>query len=174
MKKPFIVIALVMGCLAACDTSSGPSFYKVSEVWAQASELEGKVIAVRGWAGLWVESTLHDCDQSSCSCNTTQGSFSLYEQLGDGGSDLEEIFIPALSCSGDDCSMSCTPFDPTASSAFEFTGTLKALRDQGRISALRLESVDLDASKVLGGADCLCHMQESALDTGKFQVDLKQ
>jgi len=165
------MMVLAMGFLAACNSDNKREFYKVSEIWADAGALDGQTIAVRGWAGLRIKETLKDCPTPSCSCNDTSGSFSLVEEIGDGGV-TREVSIPALTCSGDDCSMTCSPFDPTAAVAFEITGVLRALSDNGRIASLKLEDIDLEKSHLLSGADCLCHMVEYPLETGKFKVDL--
>jgi len=77
------------------------------------------------------------------------------------------ISVPQLFCRGDECQMTCTPFDPTLAEAFELVGTLKVVSRDGSREELRLEDLDLEASRQLVDGEWV------SIETGSFTVTLR-
>lgn len=153
------------------------SFYTVDEVWENAQTLAGQRIAVRGWTRFVSKSVESKCFSG---CDNTC-SFDKHIQLAVIG-DQQIITTDALSChsSGccaDNCSLTCTPFDPRNISAFEIVGTVTLYRHSEQITEVRLVNVDVMASSQLAGLSNLGAKNRLPLQVGEFtfqQSSLRQ
>jgi hypothetical protein len=59
----------------------------------------------------------------------------------------------SLQCEGDDCDLTCKPFDPEAAPAFEFVGTLRVDIQPDGMQRLFLDAIDLSVSRQLVGKE---------------------
>jgi len=145
-----IVMLFLTAFSAGCAELGGMrSYLTVTEVSQRAKSLVGKQVRVRGYAYLSVMMTAVLCVPSRCDCNESLGELDLYAEQPDPAHlnrlfDLAHITIleTSLKCQGDECSMTCSPFDPGLATQFEFVGTL-----QSRDDSLILENLDLEASR---------------------------
>lgn len=133
---------------AGCSlTSEKRAYLTVPEVWADVQSLEGTQVRVRGYTFFSVMQSLVLCEPSRCDCNESLGSLILIEAAPPPDNlnkiaDMARISISSTSllCGGDECSMNCSPFDPTASREFELVGSLKVEYDNPILTDLDLQA----------------------------------
>ncbi len=147
-------------------------YLTVSEALQHAESLDGKQVRVRGYGFFIINTTLLICPPGRCDCNQTSGVLVLleeelypedYHRL----DDLASIYISesSLKCQGNDCSVDCTPFDPSTAKEFEFEGVLK-IDHTSDPNRLILQNLDLEASRQLIGDEWI------PIETGRFTVEL--
>ena len=128
--------------------------YSVGEVWKYARVLNGARICVKGKAVTEVFQSLQLCDPPTCDCNESSGSLTLVSEEGIVRNPrvaiVDTITIYSPICSGNECTITCTPLNPFAADYFQFVGRLsiRYLSD-GRMAYLELKDVDLSASHQL-------------------------
>jgi hypothetical protein len=171
-----LVALLLMGCVArtATPTPAGivvtttpgqeTSYPTVRDVSENALSLADQQIRVRGQNWFVSSVTLVDCDPPRCDCNQSKGQLFLSEE---GRAPGEMISVPQLFCRGDECHMTCTPFDPTLAEAFELVGTLRVISQNENHKELRLEDLDLEASRQLVNGEWI------PIETGSFTINLR-
>jgi hypothetical protein len=171
-----LVALLLVGCVAltATPTPVGivvtttpgqeTSYLTVRDVSENALSLADQQIRVRGQNWFVSSVTLVDCDPPRCDCNRSEGLLFLSEE---GRTPGEMISVPQVLCRGDECQMTCTPFDPTLGEAFEIMGTLKVVFRNGSHEELRLEDLDLEASRQLVDGEWI------PIETGSFTITLR-
>ena len=144
----------------------------VYEVWLRAEELDGQLIRVQGKAQFNIMQTLMLCCPPRCDCNETGGWLELVSEnptrVNIDCSIVDSIKIETPSCLGDECSLTCTPFNPDRVEAFEFTGTLRIDYLRGHPCNLQLVNVDLSASQQFVNGVW------EPIPTGTFTVPLAQ
>jgi hypothetical protein len=126
--------------------------FTVGETWKFARLLNGSRICVTGKAETDVYQSMVLCDPPRCDCNVSSGTLTLVSEEGIVRNprvatvDMVTIFSPI--CSGDECTITCTPINPFASNRYRFVGRL-AIRflSDGRLSYLELKDVDIAASR---------------------------
>jgi len=143
-----------------------PDYLTVPEVWQDAESLDGKQVRVRGYGFFEFVQSLVLCEPARCDCNESNGTLVLVEEEIQPGhynkiNDLAQIYISgkSLNCRGDECTMECSPFDPTAADEFEFVGTLRS-----KFGNLYLEDLDLMASRQRVNDNWL------PIETGKYSI----
>lgn len=122
------VLALGVGACVAAFALREPAYLTVAGAWANAEALNGRRVVVRGWASFVPWQTLATCRPPVCACNRSEGQLTLLEHRplsGGGFVSPQRIFVSGLDCRGDECSLTCTPFDPRTAPAFELVGTLR-------------------------------------------------
>jgi hypothetical protein len=121
-------LSLITGMLLITAFSAGcampgvkPDYLTVPEVWQDAESLNGKQVRVRGYGFFEFVQSLVLCEPARCDCNESNGTLVLVEEEIQPGhynkiNDLAQIYISgkSLNCRGDECTMQCSPFDPTA------------------------------------------------------------
>jgi hypothetical protein len=154
--------------LIRCEAST--EYLTVSEVWATADSLDGERIRLRGLGYRRFEPH-HPLQVGGCSLDEeivkASHIIAVQDLLDPDAPEFSEsvsIVAPDLSCEGDVCHMSCTPFEPICSQALtcaggrtdydllEFVGTLRVvdepvLLEDEHDRRLILENIDLDASR---------------------------
>jgi len=130
------------------------SCYGVGDVWKNARMLEGKRICITGKASTYVSQTLLLCDPPSCNCNQSSAGLTLVSEdkviYNDRVNIVDEVVISQLVCSGNECTMTCVPFNPFAAERFQFTGQLSiTYLSDGRMAQLKLTDLDLPVSRQL-------------------------
>jgi len=143
--------------------------FTVGEAWKYARILNGSRICVEGKAETEVYQSLVLCDPPRCDCNVSSGTLTLVSEEGIVRNprvatvDMVTIFSPI--CSGDECTVTCTPINPFASDRYRFVGRL-AIRflSDGRLSYLELKDVELLASRQLVNGEW------QAIPTGAFDM----
>ncbi len=167
--------ALALTLLAALITATalrGPEYTTVEEVLANQDRLLGRPVRVRGWAAFIPAQTVMACAGSDPCCNDAWGDLLLVADL-DSESPLDHaIYVGGVECGGDECSLTCTPFDPTSAAAFELAGTLR--EDERTLVRLSLEEIDWGRSFRLEGAGPLESMRREPIQTGEFAVILRE
>jgi photosystem II stability/assembly factor-like uncharacterized protein len=171
VKINLVAWMLLFAAFVTSCTSAGEkhSYLTVDEVWQKADSLNGKQVQVRGYPFFQKTQTLVLCEPQRCNCNESQGELILVgEELQPENFgkilDLPTISIASssLKCKGDECTMKCTPFDPTVAREFELVGTLKMEHDD-----LFLDDLDLAASRQRIDQEWL------PIETGTFTVSGK-
>jgi photosystem II stability/assembly factor-like uncharacterized protein len=166
----FITWTLLITLFSAGCAMPGlkPDHFTVPEVWQDAGSLNGKEVRVRGYGFFEVVQSLVLCDPERCDCNESNGTLVLVEEEIQPGhsnkiNDLAQIYVSgkSLDCRGDECTMECSPFNPTAADEFEFVGTLTS-----EYGNLYLEDLDLMASRQRVNNDWI------PIETGKFSINL--
>ena len=157
-KGILILLALIVmgvtGILAYMFMHNSGRCYSVGEVWKYASSLDGKRICVKGKAETMVFQSLMLCDPPHCYCNESSGNLTLVSEEGIVRNPrvdiVDKVTIYSPICTGDECTMTCTPINPFAADHFLFVGRLKInfLSDE-RMAYLELKDVDLSASRQL-------------------------
>lgn len=172
------VIVLVLILAGWLDTGSFSSAgitnrtLSVYEVWRQAEALDGQVIRVQGKANFMIIMTAMLCCPPRCDCNQTEGWLWLVSDnptvvnIDCAWIDFIEIDTP--DCQGDECSLTCTPFNPDKIEAFEFSGQLSVFYLRGHPCSLKLIHVDLPASKQMVNGNW------EPIPTGTFTIPLVQ
>lgn len=180
-------------CVAILASSGcGVDALSVDAVFAQAPALVGQRVRVRGYSQVAYESTLVGCGNNQC-CNaawlhlfltatapplSTQSEVQLLEVRAAANKPL---------CSGNECSVTCEPFDPHAARAFEISGILHAEAHERCPPSgappepcpppyvrAWLEEVDLSASSRLEGDQDLEDLSRLPIETGSFVVAVKR
>ena len=122
---------------------------RVDQVWANAEKLDGQVIHVHGKLEGITYQTLQLCDPPTCDCNQSGANYSLASDsdtvYNQGCSSEDTIELP-LECKGDECSLTCSPFDPFQAEALELVGTLQAVYQNGKLCRLLLGDIKLEES----------------------------
>ena len=126
----------------------------VDQVWENAQQLEGQVIRVRGKVEFVQYKTLLICRPPTCECNDSRANFYLVseetENLHQNCSSKDTIDIP-IDCQGDECSLTCSPFDPYPAEALELVGRLKLTYQNGKLCSLALSDLELANSRQMNG-----------------------
>jgi hypothetical protein len=141
----------------------------VGDVWKYASSLEGKRICVKGKAETEIYQTLLLCDPPSCSCNQSSGNLSLVSEedivRNPRVSIVDTVTIYSPICTGNECSVTCTPINPFTADHFRFVGSLAiTYLSDGRMVSLELKDVNLSASRQLVNGDW------KPIPTGSFSM----
>ena len=132
--------------------------YSVGEVWQHAQSLRDARLCVKGKAVTSVMFTAMLCDPPTCGCNQSSGSLELVSEekilRNPKVSERDTITIaPTLNasiCSGDMCTLTCSPFNPRAADYYRLVGKLSIIYlSDGRIVHLQLTDLDLPASREL-------------------------
>ena len=155
-----LILGLLVLSLAGCNEDD--EFLTVSEVWQDATALDGKRIRVRGPGRLQYE-PVHPMRVGGCSPVPSanppiKARAVIFEEPLD-YNPKHELFISesSLKCEGNTCSMTCTPFDPPQDlhgyvnpsiTNYEFVGTLR-VDSQGSEEVLILDDIDIEASRQL-------------------------
>lgn len=128
----------------------------VDQVWANAVKLDGQVIRVRGKLEGITYQTLLPCDPPTCDCNQSRANYSLVSEsetiYNQGCSSKDTIELP-LDCTGNECSLTCSPFDPFLAEVMELKGTLQADYQNGKLCRLLLNDIKLEESLQLVGEE---------------------
>ena len=124
-----------------------PPGISIEKVLLHPENYLGRTITVRGVAvGMIFDSTLNECEPFECDCNSTHSNY-LYigseqgENKGYGSFD-SWLFINALECRGDECTMYCDRLVYKNGQTYTFTGKL----EDGFMGELSLEDVNLNKS----------------------------
>ena len=128
---------------------------RVDQVWANAARLDGRVIHVRGKLDVLTYRTLQMCCPPDCDCNQSGANYSLVSEsekvYNQGCSTQDSIELP-LECKGDECSLTCSPFDPFQAEALELVGKLQVTYQDGKLCQLSLSEIQLaEALQQVGG-----------------------
>lgn len=136
-------------------TAKIPGCYTVSDVWKNASALSGKRICVEGKAETTIGITLLLCCPPTCDCNSSRGELSLVSEetitYNPRVSKVDYISIDSPTCEGNECSITCSPFNPYAAEYFQLVGELSTKERNGEIVWLGLTNLDVPASRQLIG-----------------------
>ncbi len=109
-------------------------YLTVQEVMENRYSLNGKNVTIRGNINiLYIMQTLLLCIPDTCHCNDTYVEYS-----------FDGIEIDELSCSGDQCAIQCSPFNPQTGDVYIFVGTLLV-----RGERIILRDIDFEASRQL-------------------------
>jgi hypothetical protein len=150
-----IGLMLIAFSLAGCGDNG--DYLTVSQTWQNAESLDGERIRVRGQAYFRIipyPGLLGWCVPDGG--EDTVGKLELLDEnspdpryyTGDRPLPRLSISESTLQCQGNQCRMTCTPFDPQAAEVFEFVGTLRTGDQQGD-AELVLENIDVKVSRQL-------------------------
>ena len=156
MSKPrarvmmVVCVLLTTAFVVGCDPpGEKESYLTVTKASRRAKSLDGETVRVRGYGHFLLEQTLVLCEPARCDCNERWGRLVLLDEEFKPADSSRFFSLPRVSisesdlrCSGDECSMTCSPFDPRTAKEFEFVGTLSVVD-----SHLTLENLDLQASR---------------------------
>ena len=145
-KNLFAIFLIVLTLFFLWRYLSPPGL-PVEEILSNPDKYIGTVITVRGIAtSTIIESTLNECEPFSCDCNYTAARYLILGPKDNSGSTSliteKSIFINALDCRGNECSMQCEYFVHKIGDEYSFTGIL----DDTNWDNLSLESVNLNRS----------------------------
>ena len=156
---PFVPIIFLL--ISSCSyspftgtTENTDDCLSVADVWKDVDLYSGKQVCVRGKAEFLKYKTLRLCSPQACDCNKSGGNLSLVSEdkriYNPGVSIIDKIDIATLDCSGNECVMTCSPFDPREITYLETYGTLKieSFRN-GDPANLSLDDLDLSRTKQL-------------------------
>ncbi len=152
-----LIILAVVGVIAYVLLNQHKC-YSVGQVWQHARALRGTRICVQGKAVTQVSFTALLCDPPTCDCNQSSGYLELISEdkvvHNPKVSLVDSITIsPSLNtpmCSGNQCTLTCSPFDPRAADRFQMVGTLSvSFLADGRLLGLQLTDLDIPASREL-------------------------
>lgn len=145
-----VVVALF---LILRNKPSNDRCFSVTHVWENARSFDGERICVRGKAEYSIAMTLVLCCPPHCDCNDTWGELRLVseEQTTHNPkvSLVDYISLDTPICKGNECSISCSPFDPSDVDYFEFVGTLTVSNHNGEPAWLKLTDLDISTSRQL-------------------------
>jgi hypothetical protein len=161
-KRQLIILLLVglivvgLAGLLACLIMRPHGCSGVGDVWKNARNLEGQRICVEGKASAYISQSLQLCDPPRCDCNQSFAFLSLVSEdkivRNPRVNIVDEVVIDKPSCSGDECTITCSPFNPFAADRFQFFGKLSInYLSDGRMARLSLTDLDLSASRQLVG-----------------------
>jgi len=128
------------------------SYVTVNEVLKNPKEYDGKVIRLRGKGEFGIEMTVLRCVPSRCDCNETWGHFFLVDgiQFGETAISLDDrIEITGISCNGNECSMTCSPFYPGNKVLYELVGKIIVNYTNEQPTSLKMTNVDFESSRNL-------------------------
>lgn len=144
----------------------------VTQVWENARSFDGERICVRGKAEYSIAMTLVLCCPPHCDCNNTWGELTLVSEeqttYNPRVSAIDYISLDTLTCEGNECSISCSPFNPSDVDYFEFVGTLTVSERNGEPAWLKLTDLDISTSRQLVDGEW------GAIPTGTFVKTLPQ
>lgn len=147
-RYKFIIIPLVASLLFVLFGALffKPEYITITQAMTEPSKYLNEQIRVRGWTDFVVEQTLLECDPPSCDCNLSSGRLYLSDERVESSeilsSSSNRLLISGVDCDGDECGLTCKPFDPRSDKAYEFVGTLKS-------EPLRLDEIDFNSSSRL-------------------------
>jgi hypothetical protein len=168
MPKRFLALTLVVmiaALIALVPFRESSTSYEVDEVWANAHDLIGQEITIEGKVFLATIQTVVLCCPAHCDCNRTSAEVYLVSESSGGGYPFDGIRIP-IYCHGNECSLSCSPFDPSHAERMRITGTLAPEWRNGKIVSLAMADIDYAASRKLVGR----HWEK--IPTGTFERPL--
>jgi hypothetical protein len=175
-RRWLLAAAAALILLAALVTSAllrRPDYYTVDTVLAQQEMLIGKPIRVRGWALFIPAQTVLACDESTPCCNEAWGDLLLIPDRDRYAENPQAaIHVGGLDCGGDECAITCTPFNPDSAAAYEFVGTLR--EGERTLALLSLEEIDFRTSYRLEGEGPLDAMRRVPLEMGTFEIVLRE
>lgn len=123
----FIFVAIV-----ACLPTNGADLTSITVEQALLNHkvLEGTEVTIQGQTTLIFTQTLQLCEPDTCSCNRTGGILSFEGASGDSplrlpnGVEVRNDIDIEIDCHGNQCSVTCTPFNPYIASELKLVGTL--------------------------------------------------
>jgi hypothetical protein len=166
------LLVLAMAAYLVWQEFGQRRYWTVSEVLFLAPILDGQTIRVRGWATFGSGQTLIACDPHTCDCNTSWGA--LYLTAHQGASltlNGNGLAVFGHQCRGNECSMVCPLFNPTAAEAFEFEGILMR-GEKGFPESFYLDNVNLATSFQLNGRGSLRNLVASPIPQGQFTIPI--
>lgn len=168
-----IAALIVLAALVTATLLRGPEYLSVQDVLARPDQWLGKPIRVRGWALFIPAQTALACDESTRCCNEAWGDLLLIPGRDSFADDPQAaISIGGLVCGGDECTITCTPFNPESAGAFEFVGTLA--EGESTLARLSLQDIDFRSSYRLDGEGAFDAMARTPLDMGTFEIVLRE
>jgi hypothetical protein len=164
-RKPAGVILALLALLLAVAAlllmlrgkSSNDSCFSVAHVWKNARSFDGERICIRGKAEYLFGMTAVSCCPPHCDCNETWGELRLVSEeqttYNPRVSGVDYISLDTPICRGNECSISCFPFDPSGVDYFEFVGTLTVSDCNGEPAWLELTDLNISTSQQLVDGD---------------------
>lgn len=124
-----------------------PPGIPVEKVTRNTEQYLGKTITIRGFArGIAYQTTLIDCAPFVCDCNDTTASYFLFgpEPVAKPNPvDRDQsLYVKALDCRGNDCTLVCDGFVHNRGEQYSFTGKLS-----DTLYGMSLVNVNLEKSK---------------------------
>jgi len=147
-----LLLTLVLaGCAGPAPADRAPT---VGEIRDDPVAFGGQIVRVQGRVEFLVEQTLAYCDPPSCDCNRSGGRLSLLDEEYMAAGRLDRAISVAatetgLLCGGNECELTCQPFDPRAAETLELVGRLRVQKTDGATYHLILDDLDLSASRRL-------------------------
>ena len=164
----FSILALAIFAIRKASLVNQQKF-TVAQVWENARALVGRRITVEGPAAFQTWMTAVLCCPPKCDCNETGGWLYLTSEgiirYNSEHKYRDDIGV-SVECSGNECSLTCAPFDPNNVERLEITGTLVAYEMDGEIAQLILEDIDFSASRQFVDGEW------RGIPTGSFTVPL--
>jgi hypothetical protein len=152
--RPLLFLLLFVGAIVIVDyyiARNNDKCYSVSDVWENASIYLGEKICIRGKAEAVSWRTLKECELLHPCCNQSWGELSLVSEssytYNPHMAQNDYIAIDSFDCSGNECGITCSPFDPFSADYFEFYGILSTSDDDGTIKWLDLVDIDFSVSR---------------------------
>lgn len=156
-RSILILAALVTGVVVVIITLSNRSISRalsIYEVWRDHTRMIGLRVRVQGKPDIIRTMTVQMCCPMTCGCNQTSARLRLVnynqERYNTTGRP-DEISVDLPTCQGDECSLTCTPFDPAVGELFEFVGRLDANYDGDKVTSLYLTEIDVSQSRRMVG-----------------------
>ncbi|MBE2220978.1 MAG: hypothetical protein IAF02_05530 [Anaerolineae bacterium] len=158
-KTTIVAISLLLLIIFVTATSffllksnfKGKECYQVTEVWKDVRGLAGKRICVNGKAEYSIATTLSLCCPASCDCNETFGEVRLISEekitYNPRVSIIDYISLDSPTCKGNECQITCSPFNPEGIEYFHLIGTLSVTSRNGEPAWLKLTDLDMQNSR---------------------------
>lgn len=124
----------------------------VAQVLENAASLDGQTLRVRGRANIQSAPSQEEIAAAGGCANTKQGTtegwLTLYDPLTQDRDHLEnppgiKIAASSFHCEGDNCQITCSPFQVASHETYEFSGTLRVNGE----AEIILENIDLEQSR---------------------------
>ena len=126
------------------------NYFRVDEVWANADALVGRKITVEGKVSFEIAQAVILCCPPSCDCNETYGWLYLISDSStryNKEMKYRDDIAVQITCGGNECSLTCSPFDPQYAERLEITGMLDSEERDGKIRGLYMSEIDFSASR---------------------------
>jgi hypothetical protein len=146
-----LFILLVLGACIPLDVGDKTGL-TAEQALQNYEKLDGQEVRIEGVTSFVIAQTAQLCVPDTCDCNQTRGHIGFkgktegrHIQLSNGTTIWNEIDIE-IECLGNQCSLTCSPFNPTTTDQLELVGRLTVCYDCSPIS-VRLEDIVTNRSR---------------------------
>ena len=157
MKKSLILLSLIaiflLGYFIFRFQIMNDEFLTVTDVWKNPQQYAQQVVRLRGTVNYALFMNQLECCPKACNCYDVSYKLNLVSDPpthNNPFSPVDHISIIDLNCSGNECSLNCSPFQPGAAKVYEFVGRVVITEQRDNIPiSIGLTDIDYSLSRQL-------------------------